>query len=223
MSAVRIDPKKKETEIKSLCAEIVQRIKNQEDPLELNEFRSFMKKNVPFFMRSYFAAFLLKQLYEAVPGTKDRPQFDRKRRGEARAEPRAEAVSSREPAISSPSRREDSPRREDPPRRSLPEAEAATLFVGVGRNRRAYARDLLPFITISAEIDADAVGELRVLDNFSFVQVKKEVAETVIERLNGKEFRGRTVSVSYAKPRKEESREEGLAEPATVEDPGAEK
>jgi RNA recognition motif-containing protein len=40
------------------------------------------------------------------------------------------------------------------------------------------------------------------------VQIRRDVAESVIERLNGKEFRGRSVSVSHAKPRKEEAKEQ---------------
>ncbi|MFA6505287.1 MAG: DbpA RNA binding domain-containing protein [Treponemataceae bacterium] len=225
MSASRIASKKNEEDISSLCAEIIQRIKTQEDPIALNEFRSFVKKNVPFFMRSYFSAFLLKQLYDAAPRAVRKGPPERKyrndarnegrgdvrsdARGEVRLDRRGESRSARETVSEVPAsqRKVETPRREDIPRRSLSEGEAATLFIGVGRNRRAYARELLAFITNNAEIDADSIGELRVLDNFSFVQVKKEAAETVIENLNGKEYRGRMVSVSYAKPRKEESKE----------------
>ena len=206
MSAPRHASVKKQEEIASLCAEIVRRIRTEEDPAALNEYRSILKKNVPFFLRSYFAAFLLKQLLNAVPSGDRKPQSDRsKRRREApaAAEPRKE-----EPRKEEPHRKEDAPKREDVPRRVLPESEAATLFVGVGRNRRAYARDLLAFIVGNAGLDADAVGELRVLDNFSFVQIRKDVADTAIEKLNGMEFRGRSVSVSYAKPRKEEAKED---------------
>lgn len=201
MSAARNESMKSQEEVASLCAEIVRRIKTEEDPVSLNAYRSIMKKNVPFFMRSYFAAFLLKQLHDAVPRGERKAQPEKKRRREA---PTAAPVVRRE----EPARKDDVPKREDTPRRVLPESEAATLFIGVGRNRRAYARDLLAFIVANAGIEADAVGELRVLDNFSFVQIRKEIAETVIENLNGAEFRGRAVSVSFAKPRKEEPKEE---------------
>lgn len=224
MPASRNDSVKNQEEIRTLCAEIINRIKTQEDPIALNEFRALVKKNVPFFMRSYFSAFLLKQLYEAAPRDARKPLNEKKRRseprsdrGEGRGENRTEARPARDPA--SLSRKEESPRREEAPRRSLPEAEAATLFIGVGRNRRAYARELLSFITGNAEVDADVVGELRVLDNFSFVQVRKECAQQIIDSLNGKEYRGRAVSVSFAKPRKEEpklsSSADSAAEPAS--------
>jgi hypothetical protein len=193
----------KNEEVASLCAEIVRRIKTEEDPVALNEYRSAIRKSVPFFVRSYFAAFLLKQLHEAAPRGDRKPQADRKRHREVR-----------ESSVPAPARKAESPRREEPhrreepPRRSLPDEEAATLFIGVGRNRRAYARELLAFIIDNAQIEVDAVGELRVLDNFSFVQIRKEAADSVIERLNGVEFRGRAVSVSYAKPRKDDARAE---------------
>jgi len=229
VSADRTDSMKKKDEMAALCAEIVQRIKTEEDPTVLNEYRSYVKKNVPFFLRSYFAAFLLKQLIGEAPRDARKGQGERRRRSERAAAPAPAPTPSSSPA-SAPLREEAPPRREDPaPRRALPESEAATLFVGVGRNRRAYARELLSLIVANAGIDADAIGELRVLDNFSFVQIKREVADAVIERLNGFEFRGRAISVSYAKPRKEEaapaeaeSAVEAVAESAPEEAPADE-
>jgi hypothetical protein len=208
-----------EETIRSLCAEILNRIKTEGDLDALNEYRTHIRKNVPFFMRSYFAAYLFMELHRAVPSRSApsqgaRPQSARaegaakKGRGQEKPSARNEAVRSEAPrneaAAEKRPRPESSPRN-DPPRAALPDGEAARLFFGAGRNRRAYARDLLAFIEQGASVSADVVGEIRVLDNFSFIQVRKEAADDVISALNGAEFRGRPVTVSYAKPKKEDA------------------
>lgn len=202
MARARRTSEHDEETIRSLCAEILNRIKTEGDLDLLNEYRSHIRKNVPFFMRSYFSAYLLMELNRAVPGKASPSRAPQKKaRGAVRerenARPEAAAEEKRE-------RKESAPRNEAP-RRVLPDEEAARLFLGVGRNRRAYARDILAFIEEGAGVGAESVGEIRVLDNFSFVQVRKESADDVISSLNGKEFRGRSVTVSYAKPKKEES------------------
>jgi len=49
----------------------------------------------------------------------------------------------------------------------------------------------------------ESIGELRVMDNYSFVTIDPSVEELVIAGLNGKEFRGRPLSVNRAKKRDE--------------------
>lgn len=217
MAPARRKTNRDEETIRSLCAEILNRIKTEGDLDALNEYRTHIRKNVPFFMRSYFAAYLFMELHRAVPARPSssqgaRPQNARAegaaKKGRGQEKPaRAEAVrseASRSEGASEKRPRPESAPRNDPPRAALPDSEAARLFFGAGRNRRAYARDLLAFIEQGANVSSDVVGEIRVLDNFSFVQVRKEVADDVISALNGSEFRGRPVTVSYAKPKKEE-------------------
>ena len=215
-------------EIRVLISEIINRIKTEEDPYLLNEYRAYVRKNVPFFMRSYFAAYLFMSIERAVPASgsrsdKRRNQRDRKTENVLRAvapaerekpknegdrKPKAEKPAARKDAaekVRNENRMKEAERRIEEPRRSLPEDEASTLFVSAGRNRRAYARELLSLIVQEAGVDKDDIGELRILDNFSFVQVRKGIADEIISSLDGKDFRGRPLSVSYAKPKKEES------------------
>jgi RNA recognition motif-containing protein len=206
----RIDSNRDEETIKSLCAEILTRVKSQHDFDLLNEYRTRIRKNVPFFMRSYFAAYLLMELHHAVPSkqgsTQGSPKKGRNQAPQVRERESARPEKVRqEPMRNESSVKPEAPARADPPRKVLPEDEAARLFIGAGRNRRAYARDLLAFIEEEAGVTVDIIGEIRVLDNFSFVQIRKEAADDVIFALNGKEFRGRPVAVSYAKPKKEDA------------------
>ncbi|GHV06702.1 hypothetical protein FACS189485_15680 [Spirochaetia bacterium] len=93
----------------------------------------------------------------------------------------------------------------EPPRPPLPEEESRRLFISIGRNRRVFPREILGLITVKAEISRDDIGAIRIMDNYSFVQVRDSVADDIIEALNGQPFRGRTLTVNYARARKEDS------------------
>lgn len=82
---------------------------------------------------------------------------------------------------------------------------STTLFLSVGRNRRVYPRDLIGLIMQNVEIEREHIGEIRVLDNYSFVQVITGDAEKIISALNEFEYRGRKLAVSYSRKREEQS------------------
>jgi hypothetical protein len=86
----------------------------------------------------------------------------------------------------------------------IDDALATTIFVSIGKNRRVFPRDLVTLLMQTAGLEQDRIGEIRVLDNYSFVQLFSEDTDAVIAALNGHEYRGRTLSVSYSR-KKEES------------------
>jgi hypothetical protein len=86
----------------------------------------------------------------------------------------------------------------------IPEEESVRLFVGIGRNRKVFPREILGFINAKTEVSRDDIGSIRILDNYSFVQVRTSAADTLIQALNGQNFRGRTLTVNYARARREE-------------------
>jgi hypothetical protein len=87
----------------------------------------------------------------------------------------------------------------------LPEEEAARLFVSIGRNRKVFPREIIGLLNAKAQVTRDDIGGIRILDNYSFVQVRNDVADTVIRALNGQNYRGKTLTVSYARPKKDDS------------------
>ena len=97
------------------------------------------------------------------------------------------------------------PKEERPraPRLQLDSSEAATIFVGIGRNRRVYPRDLVGLLVSVAKIDRERIGDIRVLANYSFIQLYTEDAEKVISALNGYDYRGRKLTVNLSKPKDE--------------------
>ncbi len=183
---------------KARIAEILDKIKTEADPVALNEYRALIRKQVPFFMRTYVAAYLLMQAEQGAG----------KKRGQEH--------SRRRPGDREPERRQERPKAEAP-RKELPEDEAARLFMSIGRNRRVFPREILGLIMSETSVAKEDVGSIRILDNYSFVQVRKESADEIISALDGKQFRGRTLAVNYARSRRES--EEGAAESPAEELP----
>ena len=192
----------------------VQQVKTQEDVDTLIQLKKVFKKNVPFTLRGYLAAYLLK----VASGNARRPFVPR---------PGRESFSrdgfSKE---NYHSRREDSHRefnssaegeaRHEPrPRVEIDPALATTIFIGIGRNRRVFPRDLVGLLISVAGLDRDRIGDIRVLANYSFVQLFTEDADKAINALNGYDYRGRKLSVSYSR-QKDEADDASAADSAVV-------
>ncbi len=131
---------------------ILRDIHEEEDPDELNAYRTFIRQYVPFFRRGYFAAYLLK--YSDTSKQADRDQ--------------------RKSAFTS-------------------------VFFGVGKNRRVFPRDLVGLMTDLDGVGAEDIGQIKILDNYSFVEVANTKVAQVIESLNGRDYRGRKLNVNYAR------------------------
>lgn len=170
---------------KKRLAEILEKIQSDVDPHLLNAYRSLLRKEVSFFRRSYVAAYFLMLQDQGSQGGR-----------------------SHRAAKSGP----PSPPRENTPaeaaRYPLPEAESVRLFISIGRNRRVFPREILGLINAKTSVSKDDIGTIRILDNYSFIQVRDTVADEIIEALNGKPFRGRTLAVNHARNRKEDAPEE---------------
>lgn len=194
--------------IKARIAEIVRKIHTEADPNLLTQYRSLFKKEVSFFRRSYVAAYLLmerEQMAESAGGGQ--------RGGRSRRAPQANGA-----ALSGG---EDNPRPESAKPHPLPEEEAVRLFVNLGKSRRVFAKDLLSLIIARASVPREDIGLIRTLDNYSFVQVRIDRAGEIITALHGTTFRGRSLTVNYARSHKPVE-EEGRTEEAPYQEPAAE-
>ncbi|MDR2211600.1 MAG: DbpA RNA binding domain-containing protein [Spirochaetaceae bacterium] len=168
------------------------------DPVLLNRYRSIFRQEVSFFNRSYLAAYLLllaeegpdAQFRSASPGGGPRGKNDY-----------------------SPERhtRKAAGKNNEAPRH-LGEEESVRLFVGIGRSRKVFPREILALIAAKTQIPREDIGTIRILDNYSFIQVRTTQAEAVIRALNGQLFRGRTLTVNYARSRREGEDEADMAE-----------
>jgi hypothetical protein len=243
-----------EEQIVAFLQDIVGKIRTEEDPLELNTYRRLFRKAVPFTLRAYFAAYLLKQISdgknprlqsvssrgERSSKSNRRDRNDRSDRGdrlERNDRPergdRGERNDRSERGARSESRmREGRESRQDEskrtrntearqsetakpePRPVLADDVSTTLFISIGRNRRVYPRDLIGLILQNVEMDREHIGDIRVLDNYSFVQVITEDAEKIIAALNEFDYRGRKLAVSYSRKKDDAS----VSDDSAVED-----
>jgi hypothetical protein len=89
----------------------------------------------------------------------------------------------------------------------LSEEESKKLFISIGKNRRLYPREVVSLIISKTTAGKEDIGVIRILDNFSFLQVREVKADEIIKALNGIKFRGRKLTVNYAKPKNDASGE----------------
>ena len=190
--------KENEIDMDQLAAflkDAVEKVKTQENPDLLNDIKKVYKKNGPFTLRSYVAAYLTKQC-----GTHFRPRRefynDRKNRDYRKDNQKVDFKQNKSVEETTS---ENTESRTPHPRVQIDEALATTIFVGIGRNRRVYPRDLVGLLISVAGLERDRIGDIRVLANYSFVQLFTEDSDKAINALNGYEYRGRKLSVSYSR------------------------
>ena len=144
-----VDKEKLELRIKTIIKEI------KANPDDLSEYRKIFKKNVPIFLRSYFAAKLLME----SEGSYQKPI------------------------------------------RRVPTENMKTLFVSIGRRRKVHPRDLMKLFQKTLDIKSTEIGPIKVLDNYSFIDLNEKLSAKAVELMNGMEYRGRKISVDLAKKR----------------------
>lgn len=189
--------------------DVVSKVKANPD--ELETLKKVFKKNVPLTMRSYVAAYLLRNAGGAIfrfNKFNDREDFHANREERYNRYERNEAQTEENAG--------EGAQRERFTRVQIPAENSEVVFVSIGRNRRVYPRDLVGLFISVAGIEKERIGDIRVLANYSFVQLFKEDAEKAISALNGHIYRGRALSVSYSKQRPEgedvDSEEEAVGE-----------
>jgi ATP-dependent RNA helicase DeaD len=79
------------------------------------------------------------------------------------------------------------------------DAPSAKLIVSGGRAAGLEPSDIVQAITSAAELDGEAVRNVRVLEHFAFVEVPAADAERVIETAGGARVRGHELALELAK------------------------
>jgi ATP-dependent RNA helicase DeaD len=76
--------------------------------------------------------------------------------------------------------------------------EEVRLFLSAGKMDRIERADIFRFLLDNANIAREQVGEIRMMDKFSFVNVAGEALEAVLACCAGKKLGGRTVRIQRA-------------------------
>lgn len=188
----------------ALLEDAISKVRTEEDPIVLTKMKKIFKKNVPFTLRNYVAAYLAKQACQGFRGG-GRPQH--RQDGGPRTGDRFQKRERERPAAT---RRQETTResaateaKSAPRRVTIDEAYAATIFIGIGKNRRVYTRDLITLLMQVCKLDRERIGRIRNQENYSFVELFKDDVDDVIATLNGYNYHGRELIVSYARKKDE--------------------
>ena len=92
------------------------------------------------------------------------------------------------------------PRRHSKPHVSVQNGDrpAAKLIVSGGRAAGIEPSDIIHAITTAAELDGEAVRNVRVFERFAFVDVPAADAERVVESAGGTQVRGHVLALEVA-------------------------
>ncbi len=99
-------------------------------------------------------------------------------------------------ATTTPATVAERPRRHEKPRlRRAGDEPWTTLIVAAGRADGLEPADLIHAVTAAADIDGEAVRDVRLLERFAFLAVPQAEAERVIARVDGARVNGATLRV----------------------------
>jgi len=185
---------------------ILEKIHSDTDITQLNEYYKLYKKEISLFKRSAAAAWLF-MYYDKRETPSPRPAIlspiKSKPPVKQREKPSNIKSDKLKPALGKPA--SEKPAIEI----NLPEEESKRLFISIGKNRRLFPREVITLIMSKTSTPREDIGIIRILDNYSFVQVRDTKADEIITALTGLRFRGRTLTVNFAKPKSPETDTDG--------------
>lgn len=195
-----------EEQIADYLSNAANRVKTTENVDILSDLNKLFKKNVPLSLRKYVIAYMLKESLKHYHSFRSSRNDDSRRNSRIKSNYKNNSRVERKPEENkfAETTTEERPHHE---RVIIPEDKAVSIFIGIGKNRRVYPRDLVGILISVAGLERDRIGDIKVLANYSFVQLYAEDAQQAIDKLNGYDYRGRKLSVSYSHQKDDEDLE----------------
>ena len=99
---------------------------------------------------------------------------------------------------------EEKPRRERGDRKGGTGAKDGMirLFINIGRNQRVQAKDIVGAIAGEVGIPGKVVGTIDIYDKYTFVEIPKKDAKTVIEKMKDIKIKGNKINIEKANKKK---------------------
>jgi len=190
---VNIDKEKAKRNIET----VLEKIHGSTDLSLLREYNKLFKKEVSLFSRRWAAAWLF-MYYDSKETPSAAVSYA------AGAGAKSAGLKKNKPSEPKSSQAQEDKLSLSTAELALPEEESKRLFISIGKNRRLFPREIITLIMTKTGTVREDIGVIRILDNYSFVQVRDNRADDIIETLNGLKFRGRTLTVNFAKPKTSE-------------------
>lgn len=80
------------------------------------------------------------------------------------------------------------------------DANMVRMFVNIGFNEKISPANIVGAFAGESGIPGNVLGQIDIFDKYSFVDVPKEFANTVLNRMEGASIKGKKVNVEIAKP-----------------------
>lgn len=181
----------------------VRKITTEEDIDTLTDLIKLFKKYVPLSRRKYVTAYMLKETlkhFHSFGNSRNAHNMGKNNHSKNDLRDTKKDYknirSEKEYESTTDSLEEEKARH---PRVQIDPDKATSIFISIGKNRRVYPRDLVGILIAVGGIDRERIGDIKVLANYSFVQLYTEDAQTAIDKLNGYDYRGRKLAVSYSR------------------------
>lgn len=179
-------------------------LKSPTDPVLLTQIRSAFRKKIPLHLRSYAAALLILRAAgitraTTAPTRSSKAPLPAKTTIKAPVAPEANDVKySRTPHT--------------PKTMIRPKVQTVPVFVSMGKRQRLRPQELRLLIEEKSGVKSEQLGRVHLFDNYSFIDVPEESANTIIETVNGAQFHNRTLEIKPAKKRSDSTIEKEATE-----------
>ena len=81
---------------------------------------------------------------------------------------------------------------------------SASLYINIGKISKGSAHDMVDFICEKTGLSSEDILSVAYKQNYSFVYIRNDKAEGVIEAVNGQTYKGRKVKMNYSKEKDEQ-------------------
>ena len=199
----------------------VEKITTEEDIDTLVELAKLFKKYVPLTRRKYVIAYMLKEslkhFHSFGRGSRNSRNNDRRSGRDYKNDYKNFKTEYKASESAAATEIEERPHH---PRVEIDPDKATSIFISIGKNRRVYPRDLVGLIVAVGGIDRERIGDIKVLANYSFVQLYTEDCQQAIDKLNGYDYRGRKLAVSFSRQKSDADAEteDSASETAEAQD-----
>ncbi len=159
--------------------QLVEEMKLYNNPQELEEMRKVMRRNVPLTMRGYLLAYLYVKSNDTKAARPAREQkADRPERGAERTEKKQQPKPGLENTVS--------------------------FYINVGKASKGSAHEMVDFICEKTGLSSEDIVSVAYKQNYSFVYIKNDKTNGVIDAVAGQTYKGRKVKMNFSKEKDEQ-------------------
>ena len=81
---------------------------------------------------------------------------------------------------------------------------AVSFYINIGKISKGSAHDMVDFICEKSGLAPEDIVSVAYKQNYSFVYIRKDRTEGVIEAVNGQTYRGRKVKMNFSKEKEDQ-------------------